>query len=90
MSQFTTGTYMGTDNMPKNLFGYEVIDFIGEGAGSVIYAVTQPESGQIYALKHVIRKFERTKRMFDSSSSWRMSFRSVRNLPIQGCGNRLM
>jgi serine/threonine-protein kinase len=41
---------------PKTLFGYDVIDRIGEGAGSLIYAVSDPASGQIYALKHVVRK----------------------------------
>ncbi|MEA2734010.1 MAG: eukaryotic-like serine/threonine-protein kinase [Humisphaera sp.] len=41
---------------PKTLFGYNVIDLIGEGAGSLIYAVNDAASGQIYALKHVIRK----------------------------------
>lgn len=41
--------------MPKSLFGYDVIDFIGEGAGSTIYAVNRPENGQVYALKHVVR-----------------------------------
>jgi len=45
-----------SDGMPKSLFGYDVLDFIGEGAGSMIYAVSRPESGQIYALKHVTRK----------------------------------
>jgi len=40
-----------SDGMPKSLFGYDVLDFIGEGAGSMIYAVSRPESGQIYALK---------------------------------------
>jgi serine/threonine-protein kinase len=44
-----------TSPPPKSLFGYHVIDLIGEGAGSLIYAVSDPASGQIYALKHVVR-----------------------------------
>jgi eukaryotic-like serine/threonine-protein kinase len=50
--------------MPTELFGYEVIDFIGEGAGSVIYAVSSRASGQIYALKHVVKKREKDERFF--------------------------
>jgi serine/threonine-protein kinase len=52
-------------SMPRNLFGFEVVDFIGEGAGSVIYAVTQPESGQLYALKHVVRRTEKDVRFIE-------------------------
>lgn len=52
-------------SMPRNLFGFEVVDFIGEGAGSVIYAVTKPESGQLYALKHVIRRTEKDVRFIE-------------------------
>jgi serine/threonine protein kinase len=54
-----------TDSLPKSLFGYDVIDFIGEGAGSMIYAVSRPESGQIYALKHVVRKNDKDVRFIE-------------------------
>ena len=37
----------------RTLLGYEVVERIGEGAGSVLYAVTHPQTGQVYALKHV-------------------------------------
>src|SRR5688572_14233437 len=50
---------------PKALFGYDVIDLIGEGAGSLIYAVSDPASGQIYALKHVVRKNEKDLRFVE-------------------------
>lgn len=50
--------------MPAEVFGYEVIDFIGEGAGSVIYAVSSRESGQLYALKHVVKRREKDERFF--------------------------
>src|SRR5690349_15695043 len=40
---------------PKSLFGYEVIHQIGEGAGSLIYAVSDPATKHLYALKHVVR-----------------------------------
>ncbi len=51
--------------MPKSLFGYDVLDYIGEGAGSTIYAVSRPESGQIYALKHVTRKNDKDVRFIE-------------------------
>jgi serine/threonine protein kinase len=54
-----------SDGMPKTLFGYDVLEFIGEGAGSMIYAVSKPETGQIYALKHVTRKNEKDVRFIE-------------------------
>jgi len=66
MSRFLTRAVDATvTDMPRNLFGYDVIDFIGEGAGSVIYAVSQPGSGQLYALKHVQRKDEKDVRFIE-------------------------
>jgi len=40
---------------PKSLFGYDVISEIGKGAASTIYAISDPKSKQVYALKHVLR-----------------------------------
>ena len=39
---------------PKSVFGYDVIDRLGSGAGSALYVVSQPKTGQLYALKHVL------------------------------------
>lgn len=50
---------------PQSLCGYDIVDIIGEGAGSIIYAVTDPGSNQLYALKHVIRKNEKDIRFID-------------------------
>lgn len=50
---------------PRQLFGYHVIDKIGEGAASQIYAVSEPGTGQVYALKHVVRKVEREARFIE-------------------------
>lgn len=50
--------------MPSQLFGYEVLDFVGEGAGSVIYVVAHSESRQVYALKHVVRRKDKDERFF--------------------------
>ncbi|HEY8668096.1 MAG TPA: serine/threonine-protein kinase [Tepidisphaeraceae bacterium] len=57
--------YAASDTMPKSLFGYEVLDFIGEGAGSLIYVVSEEQSNQIYALKHVIRHTDRDARFIE-------------------------
>ncbi|HWP40802.1 MAG TPA: protein kinase, partial [Tepidisphaeraceae bacterium] len=51
--------------MPQSLFGYELIDTVGEGAGSVIYVVSHPQTRQLYALKHVIRKTEKHARFIE-------------------------
>lgn len=48
-----------SQSLPRELFGYEVLGSIGEGAGSLIYAVSDRATGQIYALKHVVRKNEK-------------------------------
>lgn len=50
---------------PQSLFGYEVLESIGEGAGSAIFAVSHPETKQIYALKHVVRKTDKHARFID-------------------------
>jgi len=61
-------TSMATENptgQPAYLYGYEVIDVLGEGAGSLIYAAADPISGQLYALKHVVVKTEKDQRFVD-------------------------
>ncbi len=44
---------------PRKLYGYDVLDVIGEGAGSTIYAVSDPASRQLFAAKHVVRKTDK-------------------------------
>lgn len=51
--------------LPPSLFGYDVLERIGEGAASIIYAVSDTSSGQLYALKHVPRKTEKDDRFVD-------------------------
>jgi len=65
MSKIGSSHSMTYDGMPKNLFGYDVVDFLGEGAGSVIYVVNRPENHQIYALKHVVRRNEKDVRFIE-------------------------
>ena len=55
----------GAGELPKTLFGYEVLDYLGQGAGSTIYLVSHPDTHQVYALKHVIRKTDKDERFVD-------------------------
>jgi serine/threonine-protein kinase len=50
---------------PTQLFGYDVIDYIGEGAASQIYSVSDPTTRQLYALKHVVRKTDKHARFIE-------------------------
>jgi eukaryotic-like serine/threonine-protein kinase len=50
--------------LPRSIFGYEIVDYIGEGAGSVLYVAAEQESGQLYALKHVVKRREKDERFF--------------------------
>jgi eukaryotic-like serine/threonine-protein kinase len=63
MTTATTPTSRG--DMPKNVHGYEVIGLLGEGAGSTIYAVSEPTTSQLYALKYVTVKNEKDQRFVD-------------------------
>ena len=51
--------------LPKSLFGYDIVERLGEGAASTIYAVSDPKTRQLYALKHVIRRVEKDDRFID-------------------------
>lgn len=42
--------------MPQKLLNYDVLERLGEGARSVIYAVSDPITRQVFALKHVVRE----------------------------------
>jgi len=50
------------DAAPSQLFGYDVVEFLGEGAGSLIYIVSDPATKQVYALKHVVVKTDKQAR----------------------------
>lgn len=41
--------------MAQKLLHYDVLERLGEGARSTIYAVRDPDSGKVFALKHVVR-----------------------------------
>src|SRR5258706_1362747 len=60
-----TSSLHSTPTLPTSLFGYDIVERIGEGAASTIYAVSDPKSRQLYALKHVIRRTEKDDRFID-------------------------
>lgn len=41
--------------MAQKLLHYDVMERLGEGARSIIYSARDPETGRVYALKHVVR-----------------------------------
>src|SRR4051812_8501606 len=48
--------------MAQKLLHYDVLDKLGEGARSTIYAVVDPKTKKIFALKHVLRKDDKDSR----------------------------
>jgi serine/threonine-protein kinase len=50
---------------PLEIFGYDVVARLGEGAASTLYAVKERASGQVWAIKHVIKKSEKEQRFID-------------------------
>jgi serine/threonine-protein kinase len=51
--------------MAQKLLQYEVLERLGEGARSVIYAVSDPRTRQVYALKHVLRNEKKDDRFIE-------------------------
>ena len=71
--------------LPKSLFGYRVVDTLGEGAASVIYRVTDPATHQQYALKHVIRKTDKDARFIDQLEAEFEVASKVRHPALRRC-----
>jgi serine/threonine-protein kinase len=66
MSLFwVTSTRESSNATPTSIGGYEIIRLIGEGAGSLIYAASDPHTRQVYAIKHVLRKNEKDVRFVE-------------------------
>ncbi len=57
----STTTAAGSSDIPSHLFGYDVVSRIGRGAASTMYCVSN-SSGQLFALKHVLRHSEKDDR----------------------------
>jgi eukaryotic-like serine/threonine-protein kinase len=83
------GTIQGSDEqrgqMPRALFGYEIIAPVGEGAGSLIYVATEPKSGQLCALKHVVVRTDRDQRFVDQLKGEYEVGRKVADAHLRRC-----
>jgi len=51
--------------MVQKLLHYDVLERLGEGARSTIYAVSDPATRQLYALKHVVRDEQKDLRFIE-------------------------
>jgi serine/threonine protein kinase len=51
--------------MAQQILHYDVIDRLGDGAGSSIFLVRDPANGRQYALKHVVRRKEKDIRFIE-------------------------
>ena len=71
--------------LPKSLFGYRVVDTLGEGAASMIYRVTDPATHQSFALKHVIRKTDKDIRFIDQLEAEYEVASKVRHPALRRC-----
>lgn len=71
--------------MPASLFGYEVIERLGEGAASVIYAVRNRRDGSRYALKHLILRSERDTRYLEQFRQELAVSRQFRHPALRRC-----
>jgi serine/threonine protein kinase len=59
MSAQTFSRFHQSAPLPRKLYGYDVVGFLGEGAGSKIYVVSDPVRNKLLALKHVTRLHEK-------------------------------
>jgi len=68
MADYLKSTRRGTPKdsaTPLELFGYRIVDRLGVGAGSTIYAAQDPQTLQVVALKHVVRTNEKSIRFVE-------------------------
>lgn len=54
---------------PQELAGYKVLATLGEGAASIIYAVQDPRTKQVWALKHVEKHSEKDQRFIEQTET---------------------
>jgi serine/threonine protein kinase len=54
---------------PKSLFGYDVVGPLGEGNAHPLYVVCHPETGQLHALKHTVRKTDKDAELIEQLQS---------------------
>lgn len=71
--------------LPKSLFGYEVVERLGEGALSSIYVVDDPKTKQLYALKHVVPTDEKHLRFIEQLENEFKYSRTFRHPGLRKC-----
>jgi serine/threonine-protein kinase len=75
----------GTAPLPKELFGYEVVGRLGEGAASVLYVVSDRKTGQLYALKHVVRQDDKADPFFQQMETEMEVSRGFKHPVLRKC-----
>jgi eukaryotic-like serine/threonine-protein kinase len=86
MNAIATETIHGSSLVAGDtLFGYEILERIGQGAGSVIYAVADPVDNHLYALKHVIRRDDGDLRYFEQLESEFAASKLVNHPNLRKC-----
>jgi serine/threonine-protein kinase len=53
------------DALPDELMGYEILQHLGQGAGSNIFAASHPQTRQLCAVKHVVCKTDKDQRFVE-------------------------
>ena len=54
-----------SNTQPKKIGNFNVLAKLGEGAASMLYAVQEPKTKQVSALKHVVKTDEKSQRFLD-------------------------
>lgn len=76
---------MTTPAAPKALFGYEIVQRIGEGALSTIYVASDPKTQQLYALKHVVPLEDKHQRFIEQLETEFKVSRTFRHPGLRKC-----
>jgi len=63
-ANYRSATVRGMED-PRTIAGFTVLARIGEGARSILYAVHDPKSRQVWALKHVLRNTDKDQRFIE-------------------------
>jgi serine/threonine protein kinase len=56
-------------DQPRDIAGYRVLSRLGEGAASTLYAVHDPHTKHVWALKHVVKASEKDQRFLDQTEN---------------------
>ncbi len=87
-SQSTRSNTEGVSlDLPRTLFGYDVVQHLGDGAGSRIYAVTHGSTSQLYALKHVRRTNDKSLRFIEQLENEYAVAKQLRHPHLRGVVN---